>query len=94
MRLDLQDYQRIALCRATVTDDVGKIRFHRIIRDIASKLKNVKVISGLDLVGHEKKLFADLMLHPRNDGFNEYFENLSKKIGELILCRSEKNHSV
>ncbi len=54
------------------------------IREVTASLKNVKVISGFDLVGHDKKLFADLRLHPRDAGFGEYFENLSKKIGELL----------
>jgi len=54
------------------------------IKDATSRFKNVKVISGFDLVGHDTKLFADLRLHPNDNGFNEYFENLSKKIGELI----------
>lgn len=56
----------------------------RIIRDATSDFKNVNVIPGFDLVGHDKKLFADLRLHPRDAGFDEYYENLSKKIEELI----------
>ncbi len=56
----------------------------RIIREATATLENVKVICGFDLVGHDEKLFADLRLHPRDDGFNEYYENLSKKIGGLI----------
>jgi lysophospholipase L1-like esterase len=56
----------------------------RIIREATLNFKNVSVISGFELVGHDKKLYADLRLHPRDAGFNEYYENLSKKIGELI----------
>ena len=56
----------------------------RIIRDATSDFKNVNVIPGFDLVGHDKKLFADLRLHPRDAGFDEYYENLSKKISGLI----------
>lgn len=56
----------------------------KIIRDVTSDLPNVEVISGFDLVGHDRKLFADLRLHPRDEGFSEYFENLSKKIGGKI----------
>ena len=56
----------------------------KIIREVAAEFKNVKVISGFDLVSHDKMLFADLRLHPRDAGFKEYFENLSKKIGEQI----------
>ena len=54
----------------------------RIIREVTAELKNVTVISGFDFVGHDKMLFADLRLHPRDVGFDEYFENLAKKIGE------------
>lgn len=56
----------------------------RIIREATLNFKNVNVISGFDLVGHDKKLFADLRLHPRDAGFNEYYENLSKRVGGLI----------
>lgn len=56
----------------------------RIIREATAGLKNVRVISGFDLVGHDTALFADLRLHPRDAGFDEYYENLSKKIGGLI----------
>ncbi|MBO5879637.1 MAG: radical SAM protein, partial [Clostridia bacterium] len=48
--------------------------------------------AGFELVGHDKKLFADLRLHPRDAGFHEYYENPSKRIGEWISCQSEKNH--
>ena len=54
------------------------------IKEITASLKNVRVISGFDLVSHERELFADLRLHPNDEGFCEYFENLSRKIGELI----------
>ena len=63
-----------------------------IIREATFDLCNIHVISGFDLVGHDKKLFADLRLHPRDAGFHEYYENLSKRIGEWISCQSEKNH--
>lgn len=56
----------------------------KIIRELTSSLANVKIISGFELVGHDKRLFADLRLHPRDRGFDEYYENLSKKIGGLI----------
>ena len=54
------------------------------IRAATAELPNVTVISGFDLVGHDIHLFADLRLHPRDEGFAEYYENLSRKIGELI----------
>ena len=55
-----------------------------LIRQATCECKNVTVISGFDLVGHETGLFADLRLHPRDAGFEQYFQNLSKKIGELL----------
>ena len=54
------------------------------IREATRELPNVTVIGGFDLVGHDRALFADLRLHPRDAGFHQYFENLSKKIGELL----------
>ena len=54
------------------------------IKEATRNLPNVTVISGFELVGHDEKLFADLRLHPRDEGFNEYYENLSRKIGEFI----------
>ncbi len=54
------------------------------IRDAVAGLKNVTVISGFSLVSHDEALFADLRLHPRDKGFDEYFENLFKRIGEDV----------
>ena len=54
------------------------------IREVTSDLKNVSVISGFDLVEHDAKKFADLRLHPRDKGFDDYYNNLSKRIKELI----------
>ena len=56
----------------------------KIIKEVVAELENVELIQGFDLVSHDKKLFADLRLHPRDSGFFEYFENLSRKIGELV----------
>ena len=39
-------------------------------------MDNVMVISGLDLVPHESKYFGDGALHPNDEGFNLFFENL------------------
>lgn len=54
------------------------------IRRATADCKNVTVLSGFDLVGHDKSLFADLRLHPRDEGFDDYFNNLSKRIGEYL----------
>ncbi len=52
----------------------------KIIKDATSDLKNVRVISGFNLVPHSATNFADLRLHPNDKGFNYYFENLKKQI--------------
>lgn len=54
------------------------------IREVSADLDNVTVISGFDLVTHDARLFADLRLHPRDAGFDEYSKNLIRKIGERI----------
>ena len=43
-------------------------------------LDNVEVIPGFDLVPHDETYYADLRLHPRDEGFVYYFENLKKYV--------------
>lgn len=43
-------------------------------------LPNATLIDGIDLVPHDTALFADLRLHPRDEGFDFYAENLIRKI--------------
>lgn len=50
------------------------------IRKIADDIGNIKVISGFDFVPGDAKYFADLRLHPNDEGFELYFKNLYKKI--------------
>lgn len=51
-----------------------------LIKDICKKYKNVRVISGFDLVPHDENCFGDLRLHPNDKGFEHYFKNLAKQI--------------
>ena len=46
------------------------------IREATADMKNVTVIDGMELVPHETKYFADGRLHPNDEGFKHYFENL------------------
>lgn len=46
------------------------------IQSIVSSLKNVVAISGFDLVPKDEKYFSDLRLHPNDEGFIHYAENL------------------
>ena len=43
---------------------------------------NVIVIEGIDLVEHRTDLYADLRLHPNDEGFHQYFESIKKALGK------------
>ncbi len=53
------------------------------IKDVASSLPRVCAVDCFDLVPPDTSLFADLMLHPADCGFDHYIENLKKKILEI-----------
>lgn len=50
------------------------------IKKIALQYENVTVIDGYDLVPHDTELFSDKRLHPNDEGFKYYAENLIKSI--------------
>lgn len=54
------------------------------IRRIVADFPNVTVISGFDLVPHERRWFADLHLHPNDAGFDHYCNNLWPKIKAVL----------
>lgn len=43
---------------------------------VAQKVPNVIAVRGFDLIPHEPALFGDGRLHPNDEGFGYYFENL------------------
>lgn len=47
---------------------------------IAADFPNVTVISGIDLVPHDLKYYADAGLHPNDQGYEFYFRNLWPEI--------------
>ena len=51
------------------------------IKSVAEKL-GITVISGVGLIPPEETLFADLFVHPSDEGFKYYYENLYKKMKE------------
>lgn len=58
--------------------------FHTVeetIRNAAADLEQVTVVRGYDLVPHSVDFFGDYGLHPRDEGFDHYFENIMKAIG-------------
>ena len=54
------------------------------IRNAISELKNVFPVSGFNLINHDKKYFADLRLHPNDEGFKQYSDNLYEQILNYI----------
>lgn len=52
------------------------------IRKSCEGLANVKVLRGFDFVPKDEKYFYDQVLHPNNEGFTHYAENLCKAITE------------
>lgn len=59
--------------------------FHEVeefIKEVVGGLGNATVLPGFDLVEHNENLYADLRLHPNDEGFRQYFEGLRS----LLLC--------
>ncbi len=52
----------------------------RNIRRIVGNLENVTVLSGFDCVPADEKFYADFRLHPNDEGFSHYVENLYAKM--------------
>ena len=54
------------------------------IKEVVSEYKNITFVSGYDLVPKEENYFSDLYLHPNDDGFAHYVNNLYDKIKNEI----------
>ncbi|MBR4864234.1 MAG: SGNH/GDSL hydrolase family protein [Oscillospiraceae bacterium] len=54
------------------------------VRSAAEKLPNVMVIDGQTLVPHDTKYFADGRLHPNDEGFDHYFNNLWEAVKDHV----------
>ena len=50
------------------------------LRTVVKDIDNAIVIRGFDLVPHEEQYFGDLQLHPNDEGFGEYFDNLRQQL--------------
>ena len=53
------------------------------ISEAVKDLPNVTLVRGFDLVPHDTKYYSDLFLHPNDEGFSFYFENLYEQIKSL-----------
>ena len=56
----------------------------RIIKEETADIPNVTLIDGFDLVPHDSTYFADLRLHPNDQGFLHYAENLEKALRPFL----------
>lgn len=54
------------------------------IKEAVLDLENVTFVSGFDLVLHDEKYYADLCVHPTDEGFDYYFDNLYAKLYSKI----------
>lgn len=55
----------------------------KIIREMTAPYETITVLDGFDFVPHEETYFSDLRLHPNDEGFRFYTENLWKAIKNL-----------
>lgn len=54
------------------------------IQEIVKAFDNITFIDGYEFVPQDENYFADLRLHPNDNGFAHYFRNLSEKIKDKI----------
>ncbi len=59
-----------------------KTEFHHVGRFIQKTAQDIGAvfIEGIDLVPHNDCYFADRYLHPNDDGFAQYYDNLTRKL--------------
>ncbi len=51
---------------------------------VTDTLPNAYIIHGIDLVPHDPSLYYDHYLHPNDQGFAHYAENLAKQIQKIL----------
>ena len=56
----------------------------KMIFETASRYHNTVCISGFDLVAHDALLFGDFKVHPNDNGFAQYAENLYNRIKKYL----------
>ena len=52
----------------------------KIIREAAAPYENIIPVSGIDFLPHDENLYADLRLHPNDEGFASYADSLYRVI--------------
>ena len=75
-RKDYQEYRPFGAFEDMVKD----------IEEAVQGLENVVLIHGFDFVPKDSKYYADLRLHPKDEGFEHYFKNLRAEM-EKNYCK-------
>ena len=57
----------------------------QMIRDAVKDIKNAAVIRGFDFVPHDTSLYVEERLHPTDEGFEYYANNLISEIKKANL---------
>ena len=57
---------------------------HKRLEEICKNYNNLIYVNGWELVAQDENLYGDLRLHPNDDGFEMYFENLYKIIKDYV----------
>lgn len=73
-RKDYQEYREFGLFEDMIKD----------IEKAVDGLENVHLIHGFDFVPKDENYYADLRLHPNDEGFDFYFEGLKTEIQKYI----------
>ena len=58
----------------------GFYQVEQVIRHATADIPGITLIRGWELIPHEETCYGDLKLHPSDEGFRHYFENLWKTI--------------
>lgn len=68
--------------RTDVADEMKAGAFSTLESTIKKATENLKipVISGLSIFPHDKNFFADLFVHPNDNGFEHFYKNLYQNI--------------
>ncbi|MBR2354637.1 MAG: SGNH/GDSL hydrolase family protein [Clostridia bacterium] len=71
-------------CQKRITEAGEFPRIAKTIEAVAASLPNVTVLHGYDCVPKEERFFADLYLHPNDEGFVHYFEGIYQQIKQYM----------
>ena len=60
------------------------LKIGEVIRDAVKDIPDAVFIDCFDMIPRDEKYFADFRLHPNDEGFRHYSENLCAKVRELF----------